>query len=538
MSICNCRYGQFDSAKETFEVIADFESMLDLFICHLNPSAMRHLAQKLEEEGADSELRRCCERILRVRSTGWTQGIFANFAAESMVPKGREWGGGNWEIKTPTNLKDIPQWALAADVMPFMKTDDGTIPSIVTDHIGVYLGLVKGRGNVVEVREDSLVKAIKAEGDIKANGLQTFLATSISDKPKVPPSGEPKASSLMGLETLSQQFVGSSAVDAQAKAEEEFKKSLYGSAADGSSSDEEETSKTKKLHIRIRDKPVASATVDVNKIKEATKQLGLPMSRTKSLTGSSQDLGLLVPQPAPATTGIATGQASLPADLFGANALVQAPPVSQPTSMGPGVGVTVGPIPEDFFQNTISSLQVAASLPPAGTFLSRFDQNSQGAENKVPANQGSAPAVEIGLPDGGIPPQATQQPVQYESIGLPDGGIPPQFSPQPAAPSQPQIQTAQLPVSSQPLDLSSLEAPGSETSGKPARSASPPKAVRPGQVVISFTLVLHGSSSTMNLTVTLFYNFLIYLFFSFYWISFVCSARALLYCSENQDYNL
>ncbi|KAF7142006.1 hypothetical protein RHSIM_Rhsim06G0113700 [Rhododendron simsii] len=98
-------YGQFDSAKETFEVIADYESVLEQFICHLNPSAMRRLAQKLEEECADSKLRRYCERILRIRSTGWTQGIFANFAVESMVPKGTEWGGANWEIKTPTNLK-------------------------------------------------------------------------------------------------------------------------------------------------------------------------------------------------------------------------------------------------------------------------------------------------------------------------------------------------------------------------------------------------------------------------------------------------
>lgn len=478
------RYGQFDSAKETFEVISDFESMLDLFICHLNPSAMRHLAQKLEEVGTDSELRRYCERILRVRSTGWTQGIFANFAAESMVPKGREWGGGNWEIKTPTNLKDIPQWALAAEVMPYMKTDDGTIPSIVTDHIGVYLGLVKGRGNVVEVREDSLVKAIKADGGIKTNTLQTALATSISDKPKFPLDGESKTGSLMGLETLSQQFAGSSAVDAQTKAEEEFKKPIYGSAADGSSSDEEETSKTKKLLIRIRDKPVASATVDVNKIKEATKQLRLPIGRTKSLTGSSPDLGALVPQPAPATTGSMTGQASLPADLFGTNTFAQGPPLSQPTSTVPGAGLTAGPIPEDFFQNTISSLQVAASLPPTGTILSRLDQNPQGQgieNNRVPANQGSAPAVEIGLPDGGIPPQATQQPFQHQSIGLPDGGVPPQFA-QPAPP-QPQVQMSQIPVSSQPLDLSSLEGPGSEATGKPfARSASPPKAIRPGQV--------------------------------------------------------
>lgn len=68
--------------------------MPNLFTCHLNPSAMRRIARKLEDEGFDSELRRYCERILRVRSSGWTQGIFANFAAESIVPKGPEWGDG------------------------------------------------------------------------------------------------------------------------------------------------------------------------------------------------------------------------------------------------------------------------------------------------------------------------------------------------------------------------------------------------------------------------------------------------------------
>ncbi|CAA0840935.1 Transducin/WD40 repeat-like superfamily protein [Striga hermonthica] len=484
------RYGQFDSAKETFEVIADYQSMLDLFICHLNPSAMRYLAQKLEEEGSDPELRRHCERILRVRSTGWTQGIFANFAAESMVPKGREWGGGNWEIKTPMNLKDIPQWALAAEVMPYMRTDDGTIPSIVTDHIGVYLGLMKGRGNVVEVREDSLVRALKSDtgtgtGTIKDNGAHM---------PSV--SSDPKIGSLMGLETLSQQSTASSATtDAQAKAEEEFKKSLYGSAG-GSSSDEEEgggaASKAKKLHIRIRDKPASSATVDVNKIKEATKQLGVPMGRTKSLTGSSPDLGLLMPpQSAPPVSSQAT---SVPADLFGTSSLVMPPALPPPPASGrPGVGVAVGPIPEDFFQNTISSVHVAASLPPAGTILSRLDPNAQ--NNMVPNAQASAAVAveaEVGLPDGGVPPpsqvmsQQQQQSVPYgASIGLPDGGVPPQSLPEAAAPSQPQqIQmVAGATVASQPLDLSSLEGPGSETSGiYPARSASPPKAVRPGQV--------------------------------------------------------
>ncbi|GER30860.1 transducin family protein [Striga asiatica] len=484
------RYGQFDSAKETFEVIADYQSMLDLFICHLNPSAMRHLAQKLEDEGSDPELRRHCERILRVRSTGWTQGIFANFAAESMVPKGREWGGGNWEIKTPMNLKDIPQWALAAEVMPYMRTDDGTIPSIVTDHIGVYLGLMKGRGNVVEVREDSLVRALKSD---TGTGIGT-VKDSGAHMPAV--SSDPKIGSLMGLETLSSQQSTSS--DAQAKAEEEFKKSLYGSAGGGSSSDEEEgggaASKAKKLHIRIRDKPASSATVDVNKIKEATKQLGVPMGRTKSLTGSSPDLGGLLMPPPQSAPPVSSQATSVPADLFGTSSLVMPPALPPPpaSSGRPGVGVAVGPIPEDFFQNTISSVQVAASLPPAGTVLSRLDPNAQ--NNMVPNAQASVAGVgaEVGLPDGGVPPSSqvmSQQQQQQQSvpyIGLPDGGVPPQSLPEAAAaPSQAQqIQmVGGATVSSQPLDLSSLEGPGSETSGiSPARSASPPKAVRPGQV--------------------------------------------------------
>lgn len=448
---------------------------------------MRRLAQKLEEEGADPELRRYCERILRVRSTGWTQGIFANFAAESMVPKGPEWGGGNWEIKTPTNLKSIPQWELAAEVMPYMRTDDGTIPSIVTDHIGVYLGLIKGRGNVVEVREDSLVKAFKADGaDTKANGLQTSTIALTPNQPKGVPGGESMGGNLMGLESLTKQFSGSNVVDEQAKAEEEFKKSLYGPAADGSSSDEEETSKKKKLLIKIRDKPVSSATVDVDKIKEATKQLGLPMARTKSLTGSSQDLGLLVPQPASAIPGTVTSPAvSAPADLFGTDSLTQ--PVSQPAPPVKGVGMTAGPIPEDFFQNTISSIQVAASLPPPGSFLSKLDQSSQGVEsNKVEPNQARAIPADIGLPGGGVPPQPIQPVVSMESFGLPDGGVPPQsITPQvmqPTALQQSQFQTVHAPTSTQPLDLSALETPGA--SAPPPPRPTSPKAVRPGQVKI------------------------------------------------------
>ncbi|XP_027345308.1 uncharacterized protein LOC113857521 isoform X2 [Abrus precatorius] len=474
------RFGQFDSAKETFEVIADYESMLDLFICHLNPSAMRRLAQKLEEEGLDSEMRRYCDRILRVRSTGWTQGIFANFAAESMVPKGPEWGGGNWEIKTPIAVKDIPQWELAAEVTPYMKTDEGTIPSIIVDHIGVYLGSIKGRGNIVEVREDSLVKAYMPTGnDNKVNGLDVSSIKSITNQSNV---GNPRGDSLMGLESLNKQPSISSA-DEQAKAEEEFKKSMYGAADDGSSSDEEGVSKVKKLHIKIRDKPVASSTVDVNKIKEATRQFKLgeglpPPMRTRSLTSGNQDLGQSLPMPQ-ATTGTAA-TVSTPGDLFGTDALTQPEPILHATAGVVGGGFKAAPIPEDFFQNTIPSLQVAASLPPAGTFLSKYTPGveiSQTNPSQVSASQG-----DVGL-QGGIPPQTIQQPVvPIESIGLPDGGVPPQSSAQAVVMPQSQLPAAQAQISSQPLDLSVLGVPDSIDSGKLPQTGSPQISVHPGQV--------------------------------------------------------
>ncbi|ESW27939.1 hypothetical protein PHAVU_003G245800 [Phaseolus vulgaris] len=473
------RFAQFDSAKETFEVIADYESMLDLFICHLNPSAMRRLAQKLEEEGLDSELRRYCDRILRARSTGWTQGIFANFAAESMVPKGPEWGGGNWEIKTPTAVKDIPQWELAAEVTPYMKTDDGTIPSIIVDHIGVYLGSIKGRGNIVEVREDSLVKVFMPTGNDKVNGPEASSVKSVSNH-QSNVVGNTKGDSLMGL-SLNQQLVSSSA-DEQAKAEEEFKKSMYG-AADGSSSDEEGVSKIKKLHIKIRDKPIASSTVDVNKIKEATRQFKLgealaPPTRTRSSTGGSQDLGQILSLP-PATTGSASSTVSTPGDLFGTDTLTQPELISQSTSGVVSGGLKAGPIPEDFFQNTIPSLQVAAGLPPAGTFLSKY---TPGVENiKTTPNQDAFEA-DAGL-QGGIPPQIIQQPVvPIESIGLPDGGVPPQSSSRAGVIPPSQLQATQAQISSQPLDLSILGVPNSPDSGKPPQTGSQQIAVHPGQV--------------------------------------------------------
>ncbi|KAG5061162.1 hypothetical protein JHK87_002191 [Glycine soja] len=466
------RFGQFDRAKETFEVTADYKSMLDLFICHLNPSAMRRLAQKLEDEDLDSELRRHCEWILRVRSSGWTQGIFANFAAESMVPKGPEWGGGDWEIKTPTNAKDIPQWELAAEVLPYMKTDDGAIPSIILDHIGVYVGSIKGRGNVVEVREDSLVKAvIPAGNDFKANGLEISSVKPISNQRVDNSQGGPLS--------LNKQLASSS-TDEQAKAAEEFKKSMYGAAAADSSSDEEGVSKTKKIRVRIRDKPIASSTVDVNKIKEATSKFklsgGLTPTRSRSFTSGSQDLDQILSLP-PAATGVSARTVSTPGDLFGTDVFTQPEPISQPTTGVASRGNKVGPIPEDFFQNTISSLQAAASLAPAGTYLSKF---AAGAESgKETRNQVSASKADVSLQGDG-PPQAVQQPaVPIESGGLPDGGVPPQSSAQASAMPPSQLQE---PTSSQPLDLSIFGVPNASDSGKPPQTGSPPSSVRPGQV--------------------------------------------------------
>lgn len=472
---------------------------------------MRRLAQKLEEDGTDSELRRYCERILRVRSTGWTQGIFANFAAESVVPKGPEWGGGNWEIKTPTNLKAIPQWELAGEVMPYMRTDDGSLPSIVADHIGVYLGSVKGRGSIVEVREDSLVKAFTPAGGSvdKSTGLQTPLAKSISNKSKASSDGEPK-DNLMGLETLMKQSSSSASADEQAKAEEEFKKTMYGTTNDGSSSDEENVSRTRKIHIRIRDKPVTSATVDVKKIKEATMQFklgegfGPPISRTKSLTGSSQDLMQSLSQPPATTAATAPIVSTAPIDPFGTDSLIQPAPVLQSAaSQGTGGGVAARPIPEDFFQNTIPSLQIAASLPPPGTYLSQLDPGSHGPEsNKVSSNQVNVSEVSVGLSDGGVPPQATQQPaipVSFESVGLPDGGVPPQSLGQATPMPPPQVQAVRPSLPSQPLDLSVLGVPDSGDSGKPAPQ---PTSVRPGQVHKYLLNYLQWHHSSLALTVT------------------------------------
>lgn len=495
------KYGQFDSAKETFEVISDFQSMLDLFICHFNPSAMRRLAQKLEEVGTDAELRRYLERILRVRSTGWTQGIFANFAAESMQPKGAEWGGGNWEIKTPTTVKDIPQWELAGEVLPYMRTNEGGIPSTIADHIGVYLGAIKGRGNVVDISDKSLVKAFTSiSAENKAAELPAGLSNPAVNKAKPMMNGDSKGDTI--TEMLSKQLAITSG-DEQAKAAEEFKKSLY-AAANGSSSDEDEsTSKTKKLRIKIREKPVASQTVDVDKIKEATKQFKLgeglgPPTRTRS-SGGSQDLSMIFSQPIPVAT--TTGASNNTSNMSGPESSIAVQPPAPPPIMVSGMGVAAGPIPEDFFQNTISSLAVVASLPQPPPFVNQNNQSSSGtATNNMIPNQPTNIMTDIGLPDGGVPPQAAPLPqgvfpqasqlphgvsqqssqsvASLDSIGLTDGGVPPQ-----SVIKQPQTQP---PLASQPLDLSALQYPGSNMAANPVNSASnapsPPMAVPPGQV--------------------------------------------------------
>ena len=162
-------------AKETFEVVSDYESMLDLFICHLNPSALRILVHRLEREGLNPELQRQCEKILSIRSAGWSQGMFKNFAAESMMPKGTEWAGGNWEIRSQSDGKKAMDWELNNEVTAYMKTPNGPIPTITPDHIGVYLGTLRGRGTVVEIRAGTIIPL----GKILMNCLPIRLTTCV-----------------------------------------------------------------------------------------------------------------------------------------------------------------------------------------------------------------------------------------------------------------------------------------------------------------------------------------------------------------------
>ncbi|KAL0927560.1 hypothetical protein M5K25_001742 [Dendrobium thyrsiflorum] len=463
-------YGQFDSAKETYEVISDFESMLDLFICHLNPSAMRWLAERLEDAATNSELRRYCERILRVRSTGWTQSsLFANFAAESMVPKGPEWGGGNWEIKTTVRIKNIPQWELAGEVTPYMKTDDGGIPSIIADHIGVYLGAIKGRGNVVEVSEKSLVRTITATSSENNDSAASAV---ISLKNNTGKTSDTNVGS--HVDSLDKPLSGTGALlDEQTKAEEEFKRSLYGEFNCCSSDEDEATSKTKKINIRIRDKPVSDSAVNINKLKEATKQfkIGDALMRSKSISRGSQDIPPLSPLPAPTTTTFAcSSMRSPPADAFKTDIST---PATQASSRVGAMGMSAEPIPEDFFENTISAIHVAASLPPPGSYLLKMDQNFHDSKNggKIKSKQNIT--TSISLVDGGVPAQLSQHPgIPREGLGLSDGGIPPQVK----------LLSPHLPISSQAIDLSSLEALGSNVMKFSQRSPSTPIVVPPSQV--------------------------------------------------------
>jgi len=326
---------------------------------------------------------------------------------------------------------------------------------------------MKGRGNVVEVSEKSLVKAIAAASSENAQPASSGLAMKNNTN---------AASDSVGDSLARQLGVQIASADEQAKAAEEFKKTLYGAVDGGSSDEDESTSKTKRIQIRIRDKPAAPA-VDVNRLKEATKQLGLmapPISRTRSLSGTPQEFS----QPA------GPAQAAAPADFFGTNTWVA--PQAPTGATGPviaGMGVTAGPIAEDFFQHTIPSQQLAAALPPPGIILSRMAQPGPGINVGRPAPNQNMMA-NVGLPDGGVPPQAPQQGqfpqqpgIPMNPIGLPDGGVPPQSQPLPL--QQQGFQPAVGATMSQPIDLSALEGPGA---AKQAPQPPAPTAVRPGQV--------------------------------------------------------
>jgi hypothetical protein len=291
-----------------------------------------------------------------------------------------------------------------------MRTGEGSIPTIVADHIGIYLGMIQGRGNVVEVSEKSLV-------------MPSNVGPNVENKPVLTLKPDDSAGGSLAKQLGLASGVSPANENQHAKAAEEFRRSMQGVTDDGASSDEKDsTSRTKKIQIRIRDKPVAGPA-DVNKLKEATKSLGLvappgPPARTRSLTipppagpplPQTQDPvqwppALPTPPPAATNSGM---------KLFGTDAITAGPQA--------GTGVAARPIPEDFFQNTISSLQVAASaaatLPPEGKILSQVAQGGvlmQGGQARpvTPQATPNQSMMNVGLPDGGVPPQALQAPPQ------------------------------------------------------------------------------------------------------------------------------
>eukprot|EP01018_Ginkgo_biloba_P035808 Gb_01041 [translate_table: standard] len=50
-----------------------------------------------------------------------------SFFIAGMLKKCFEWGDGNWEIKTPPDSKNIPQWELSKEVMPYMRMSNERI---------------------------------------------------------------------------------------------------------------------------------------------------------------------------------------------------------------------------------------------------------------------------------------------------------------------------------------------------------------------------------------------------------------------------
>lgn len=507
------KWGQFDKAKEAFEVVSDFESMFNLFLCHSNPSAMRRLAQKLEETGADMELKRTVDQVLRVWSDGWARGgAFANLAAESMLPKGPEWAGGNWEIRISPPVK-IPEWELSNEVTAYMKTANGAIPTMIPDHIGVYLGTLRGRGTVVEVKENMLVKRL-GQTTQEESGVDN-LGSGRSGSSISRNSDEWSQS---GTKPKRHVFGDDVEVDEQARAAEEFKKGQFG--VENSSSDEEDGAKEKKrLSIRIRDKPATGATIDINKVKAATQTFklndGLPRPPRRAADPVHDFFG-----------GLASPVPSYPQTTH--NVSHPAPPTAGPMM---GVGPGGAAIPEDFFKETIQAGEVA--MPPGVPSLQARQAQSPGnhlgaTEFSVPAQQGDLfrttdgatifgasepfqatphPVSGHGLPPtasqgfgsgvvpqaqqgfgSGVPPQAQQGFVA--EFGFPDGGVPPNSAGVVGKQGQLNLGSFEgsVEVKSEVLSTSSslelLENLGSQP-GKPpiaGRPSSPRKRYKPGEV--------------------------------------------------------
>ncbi|CAI7883045.1 unnamed protein product, partial [Closterium sp. NIES-53] len=488
-------FAQFDKAKATFEVVGDYEAMYDLFIAHMNPSALRRLAATLEESEAQPELERECMQVLKVRSSLWNQGgVLSAIAQEALAPKPADWAGGNWTVLVapdPSEAKPAAGTAAAADaaaaaagaagganvgaagavtavaaaagglkpqaeishswtfgneVTAYMKTEGGAIPVIMADSVGVYLGVARGKGVVTEILEMKKEEAKKEEKKKKKKATEAeIMAAAV-------------ASFLPGAEAASAAAGGAvprgeeTAEEAQQRAAAEFKTSMYGAgeAFDSDSDDDtmSTTSRRSKFSIKIKDKDARAGVVDVGRLKAASKTLTLGAPAKPPSSAATEEFGwqqfesdssglAIVPfgdaAAAAAAQPAANGMPPAAGGPVWAN-----PPGLAALGMGAGGGVPAQAVALGYAKPMLPPGQQGAAGPEAGAAAAAAAAAAAGAGGAVGAEVVGESKELFGddIPFSAEPSFQAAQPAQAEAAAAGTGKQRPMLPPPSAGPLQ------------------------------------------------------------------------------------------------------